>query len=269
VKTSYFTQFDWPRITNPKLSFPATPQVLERVEAEERRAVAEIERAFSLHGDDICAILIETIQGEGGDNHFRGEFLRQLRVLADENDAFLIFDEVQAGLGMTGRMWAYEHFGVVPDAISFGKKVQLGGTCVGRRVDEVAENVFRVKSRINSTWGGNLVDMLRAARILEVIHEEDLVQNAATVGAHLVAGLRGLEARHPQRVSNARGLGLMCAFDLPDKETRTRVLGMALERGLMIVGCGERSIRFRPALNIATQDVDEALGVLDDVIGTL
>jgi len=266
VKTMYFTKFDWPRITNPKLYFPVTREVLARVQEQERRAVAEIEQAFAHEGDDICAILIESIQGEGGDNHFRPEFFRELRRLADENDAFLICDEVQSGLGMTGKMWAYEHSGVVPDAIAFGKKMQMGGTCVSRRIDEIEDNVFKMAGRLNSTWGSNVVDMVRCTRILEVMHEEKLVEHAATVGAHLLAGLRTLCDKHPDRLSNARGLGLMCAFDTTDKKTRGEILQACFQRGLMLIGSGDHSVRFRPALVVTKSEIDEALSILDAAV---
>jgi len=269
VKVLYFAKFDWPRITNPKLSFPVTPEVLARVQDEERRAVAEIERAFAADGDDICAIIIEPIQGEGGDNHFRGEFLRELRRLADEHEAFLIFDEVQTGVGMTGRMWAYEHFGVVPDALAFGKKMQMGGTVVGRRVEEIEDNVFKVPSRLNSTWGGNLVDMVRCQRILETVAEEGLVERAARVGQHLLRRLEGLVGRHPGRAASARGRGLFCAFDVTDKQTRGDLLKACFERGLMAIGSGERSVRFRPALVVSETDIDEAIDILDQALAAL
>ena len=111
-KYLYFSKFDWPRITNPALRFPVDAREIERVEALERQAVDEIKRAFVDRADDIAAILIEPIQAEGGDHHFRPEFMRALRQLADENDALLIFDEVQSGVGLTGRFWAHQHTGV-------------------------------------------------------------------------------------------------------------------------------------------------------------
>ena len=269
VKTMYFTKFDWPRISNPKLSFPVTPEVLSRVQTEERRAVTEIEAAFAREGDDICAIIIEPVQSEGGDNHFRAEFLRELRRLADENDAFLIFDEVQTGLGMSGRMWAFEHFGVVPDAIAFGKKMQMGGMCVSRRVEENQDHVFAVPSRLNSTWGGNLVDMVRCQRILEVLHGEKLVERAARTGAHLLRRLQELAAHHPGVASNPRGLGLLCAFDVPDKKTRGEILQSAFDRGLMLIGSGESTVRFRPALIVTEAEIDEAVSILDEVLSKI
>jgi L-lysine 6-transaminase len=266
VKTMYFAKFDWPRVRNPKLVFPLTPAERERVAAEEKRAVRDIEAAFAAHPDDICAILIEPIQAEGGDNHFRPEFLRELRRLCDAHEALLIFDEVQTGLGTTGKMWAFEHFGVVPDAIAFGKKVQMGGCWVGPRLDEVEDNVFRVPSRINSTWGGNLADMLRSTRMLEVIASDGLVDNAARVGQRLLSGLEAVAARYPDRVSNARGRGFMAAFDLPDKAGRDALRRACYERGLLLLACGERSIRFRPALIASDSDIDEALQLLDAAI---
>ena len=145
-----------------------------------------------------------------------------LRQLADENEAMLIFDEVQTGVGLTGRMWAYRHYGVTPDMVCFAKKMQVGGFLCGRRIEEVPENVFAVPSRINSTWGGNLVDMVRATRYLEIVEEDRLVENAAARGEHLLASLRALAARHPALLSNVRGRGLMCA-DLPSPDARDRV----------------------------------------------
>ena len=196
-KTEYFPKFDWPRVDNPK---PALPGRRPRSSATWPRPSSarstQIERAFAEHPDDIAAIIIEPIQAEGGDNHFRPEFLHALqRDGATSTTCFFIFDEVQTGVGITGKMWAHEHFGVRPDALAFGKKTQVCGCLVGPRVDEEPDNVFKVSSRINSTWGGNLIDMVRCARYLEIIDEDGLVENARVVGEHLLAGLRELAAR--------------------------------------------------------------------------
>jgi L-lysine 6-transaminase len=269
VKTMYFSQFDWPRISNPKLTFPETADVSSRAAEAEAQAVREMGQAFATRQHDICAIILEPIQGEGGDNHFRPEFFRELRRLADENDALLIFDEVQTGLGMTGRMWAYEHFGVQPDAISFGKKTQVCGTAVGRRIEEIDDHVFKTPGRLNSTWGGNLVDMVRCQRVLEVIHEDNLVSNADTVGKELLRGLEDLALRHGDTVSNARGRGLMCAFDVRDAETRKKILAGCFERRLMLIGTGASAIRFRPALTVRSSEISEALQILDQTLAAL
>jgi L-lysine 6-transaminase len=261
-KYQYFPRFDWPRIPNPKLRFPVDAAEVERVWKEEAHALDLAKNAFVERRDDIAAIVIEPIQAEGGDNHFRPEFLRALRDLAHENDALLIFDEVQTGMGLTGKMWAHQHDDVRPDLLAFGKKVQVCGMMAGPRIDDEPENVFRVKSRINSTWGGSLVDMVRCKRYLEIMDEERLVENAAAVGGHLMRGLEALVAARPHRLSNARGRGLMCAIDLPDGDTRGAVAGRCVELGMMILACGERGLRFRPPLDVTAAEVDEALDIL-------
>ena len=229
----------------------------------ERRALAQIERAFADNPDDIAAIIIEPIQAEGGDHHFRAEFLKELRRLADVHEAMLIFDEVQTGLGITGRMWAYEHFGVEPDILCFGKKMQVCGIMASKRIDEVPDNVFQLSGRINSTWGGNLADMVRATAYLEIIHDEKLVENAARVGQKLLAGLHGIQAKYSGLISNVRGRGLMCAFDLPSADSRNHLRSLGYEEGVILLGCGAASIRFRPALNLTVEEAEEGLEKID------
>jgi L-lysine 6-transaminase len=257
-KTRYFPKFDWPRVTNPKLRFPIDQQVLAEVEHAEQEAVREIERALAENEHDIAAILIEPIQCEGGDNHFRGEFLHRLRALADDREVLLIFDEVQTGFGSTGRWWCSEHFDVLPDIFAFGKKTQICGIAASRRLDEV-DSVFQVPSRINSTWGGNLVDMIRCRRVIEVIEEDGLIERAARSGATLLEGLRSLEHRFSPRISNTRGRGVLLAFDLADAATRNRVLTSLRQHLLLALPCGPRSVRFRPALILELDIVVEAL----------
>ena len=256
-KTDYFPVFDWPRVDNPALRFPLDAAETARVAALEQRVLADIERAFEANPHDIAAIIIEPIQGEGGDNHFRGEFLAALRRTADEREALLIFDEVQTGFGATGELWCWQHFDVVPDLVSFGKKTQVCGIMAGPRFDEVQDNVFRMSSRINSTWGGALVDMVRCEIILEVMAKEKLVENAAAVGAHLLRRLGELQAEFPDHLTNARGRGLMCAFDLPDLAQRDAMLTRAFEAGIMMLSAGNRSLRLRPALTLNRAEADE------------
>src|SRR6266850_436431 len=212
--------------------------------------------------DDIACVILEPIQAEGGDNHFRPEFLRALRDVTHENDALLIFDEVQTGMGITGRMWMHQHHDVRPDLLSFGKKTQVCGMMGGGRIDEEPENVFKVSSRINSTWGGNLVDMVRCRRYLEIMHEERLVENAATLGKHLLARLEALQAERPEVLSNARGRGLMCAIDFPDGAVRDAAAEKAYDLGMIILPCGTHSLRFRPPLDVTAEELDEAVDLL-------
>jgi len=263
TKTRDFPKFDWPRITNPYIEFPMDEAA---VAAKEAQACAELEAAFAADPHGIAAILIEPIQGEGGDNHFRPEFFARLREYADRYEALLVFDEVQTGLGSTGKMWAFEHTGVTPDIVCFGKKTQVCGIMSTKRIDEVSTNVFRVSSRINSTWGGNLVDMVRCARYLEIMHEEKLVENAAEVGGRFKKGLEALSTANPS-VTNVRGRGLFLAMDLPDGETRARVQRACWDRGLAVLSCGSRSIRFRPPLVFGKAEVDRSLATLREVLG--
>ena len=258
-KTAHFPKFDWPRVSNPKVVFPLTAERVADVAAREALAVAQMERAFETHKDDIAAIIIEPIQGEGGDNHFRPEFFKELRRIADQYEAMLVFDEVQAGFGLTGKFWSHEHYGIRPDMVAFGKKAQVCGFIATDRIEDVKENVFRVSSRINSTWGGNLVDMIRCQRYLEIMAEENLVGNAAARGAELLAGLESLVKEFPEHVMNARGKGLMCAFDLRDAQLRDKITAKAYEEGVVILGCGSQSIRFRPSLIIGKAEVAEGL----------
>ena len=263
-KTLYFPQFNWPRIDNPKLHFPLTDESLEQVLKAEATAINQIKSAVAENPDEIAALIIEPIQGEGGDNHFRGEFFQELRALADENEFMLIYDEVQTGVGVTGKMWAHQLFNssARPDIIAFGKKMQICGIFAGERVEEVENNVFHESSRLNSTWGGNVVDMVRITLYLEIIAAEGLVNQAATNGDYLVAKLHDIQADFDGLVSNVRGRGLFAAFDLPDGTARDNLANLIIAEGALILGSGKKAIRFRPHLNITREEIDLA----DDII---
>lgn len=259
-KVKYFPKFDWPRIHNPAITFPLNSAHTEKVIREEKMALSQARQYFETYKDDIACILLEPIQGEGGDNHFRKEFHQGLRDLADEFDALLIYDEVQTGVGLTGEFWAHEYF-VKPDILAFGKKAQVCGILASTRVDDIETNCFHVSSRINSTWGGNLVDMVRFDRILEVIEEENLVENAAHTGAYLQDKLENW-ANEEEYVNNPRGRGLFCAVDLPDTHSRDAVIKECVHNGMMILGCGTKTIRFRPPLTTQKEHIDEGLNII-------
>ena len=261
-KTDLFAKFDWPRVSCPHIDFSLPESKREKdVIAREKKAERDIHDWIAKRKIDICAIIIEPIQGEGGDNHFRGEWLKRLREICDESDILLIFDEVQTGLGVTGKMWCCEHFDVLPDLMSFGKKVQACGVMAGPRLDEVKDNAFRLPSRLNSTWGGNLTDMVRSTHYMRIIEKESLVENAAKVGAYFLNQLRDLQRYEPM-IMAVRGRGLFLAFDLPDGETRERFWKGLFDLGVLTLRSGERSIRFRPALDITAEVVDEAMGLM-------
>ncbi|MBX7435275.1 L-lysine 6-transaminase [Mycobacterium sp. Y57] len=272
TKVARFPKFDWPRIDAPYLRPGAD---MDAVEAESLR---QARAAFEAHPHDIACFIAEPIQGEGGDRHFRPQFFAAMRDLCDEFDALLIFDEVQTGCGITGTAWAFEQLGVVPDVVAFGKKTQVCGVMAGgrardghsrSRVDEVADNVFAVSSRINSTWGGNLVDMVRARRILEVIESDDLFGGAASNGRYLLSRLDELAHEFPHLVSDVRGRGLMCAFSLPDAAQRDALIAGLWECGVIMLGSGPDSVRFRPALTVSRAEIDTAVDATRTVLRTL
>ena len=269
-KVKYFPKFDWPRVSTPNINFPLDEKNLEDVIRREDLSLDQIKDAIQKNPHDIACIIIEPIQGEGGDNHFRPEFLIALKNLCLENDILLVFDEVQTGVGITGEMWAHQHLCKIscecgsstrcqllePDIISFGKKTQCCGIFAGNRINEVENNVFHESSRINSTWGGNLVDMVRFTIYLEIIEQEGLVDNAKQNGEYLLGQLTNLQNEFSDLVSNARGKGLFCAFDLHDSDSRDKLASMLMENNVIVLGSGKKSIRFRPHLNITKGDID-------------
>ncbi len=257
-KYMYFPKFDWPRVLNPKIVWPLEEH-LEEVVAAEKESIKQIKEAIASNPDDIAAIIIETIQGEGGDNHFRPEFLKALREIADEEDVMLIFDEVQCGMGITGKMWAFQNYGVEPDIIVFGKKSQVCGILVNDRVDEVENNCFKESSRINSTWGGNICDMVRSAKILQIIEEDRVLEHVNQVAPVLHKGLLEIQKEFPDRVSNVRYLGLMAAFDLASAELRDKLRNRLFDNHILVLASGEKGVRFRPSLVVKEEELLEGL----------
>ena len=252
-KVARFPKFDWPRIDAPYVRPDTNIADLEAESLRQARA------AFEANPHDIACFIAEPIQGEGGDRHIRAEFFAAMRAMCDEYDALLIFDEVQTGCGMTGTAWAYQQLGVTPDVVAFGKKTQVCGLMAGGRVDDVADNVFAVSSRINSTWGGNLTDMVRSRRILETIEADGLLAHAAEEGRYLLGRLEELAAEFPGVVLDPRGRGLMCAFSMPTAAQRDELIQRLWERRVIMLASGPDSVRFRPALTATRQDIDAAV----------
>src|SRR5438477_2819734 len=261
-KTDLFAKFEWPRVSTPCIDFslPEAEREADVIERE-KKAEREIREHLEKRSIDIAAIIVESIQGEGGDNHFRGQWLKKLREIADEHDILLIFDEVQCGMGATGRNWCCQHFDVLPDLMAFGKKAQVCGVMAGPRLDQVKDNAFRLPSRLNSTWGGNFTDMVRSKHFLRIIEEEHLVENAAKVGGYFLDQLRDLQKEEPL-ISAARGRGLFIAFDLPDPKTREEFWKGLFDLGVLTLRSGENSIRFRPPLDITAEVIDEAVDLM-------
>lgn len=264
-KVARFPKFDWPRIDTPSLAFPLEANDERNREADDR-ALAQARDAFTRHPHDIACVIVEPIQGEGGDRHLSARFLRALQDLAHEHDALFVCDEVQTGVGLTGTAWAYQQLDLTPDLVAFGKKTHVCGVMGGGRLDEVDDHVFRTSSRINSTFGGGLADMARATVMLEAIERDGLIEHAAKLGDVLLAHLHDLEARHAM-VTQARGRGLMCAIDLPDADVRDTVTRrMFDDEHVFVLGCGSRSVRFRPTLTVTENDLERGIAALDRVL---
>src|SRR6201991_3860743 len=263
TKVARFPKFDWPRIDAPYIRPDLDDAAMDNIEAESLR---QARAAFEAHPHDIACFIAEPIQGEGGDRHFRPQFFAAMRELCDEYDALLIFDEVQTGCGMTGTPWAYQQLGVAPDVVAFGKKTQVCGIMAGRRVDEVRDNVFSVSSRINSTWGGNLVDMVRSRRILEIIESDGLLARAAKTGRYLLDRVDALADEFPGLVLDVRGRGLMCAFSLPRALDRDELIRRLWGRRVIMLASGPDSVRFRPALTVSREEIDTAVDAVGGVL---
>ena len=252
-KVKYFSKFNWTRIKNPKISSNLDQTILD-----ETFSLKQAEEA--LRKSNVAAIVLEPIQGEGGDNHFRREWLVALKELSVRYDCLLIFDEVQSGFCTTGKKWAYQWHGVRPDLVAFGKKTQICGFAAdSKRLNEVPLNVMNVPSRICSTWGGNIVDMVRSTIIMETIIEDGLVENARTVGKYFLDKLKELD------LQNARGRGLMIAFDLKNQTERDAFL-KRLKETVLALPSGQTSIRFRPHLTMSREDVDFVVDSIRKII---
>ena len=264
-KIGLFPKFDWPRVHNPAIEFDLDGNICNDIEAEEKRACEEIEAAFAKHGKKIAGILLEPMQGEGGDNHFRPEFFQKLRKYADDHEALLIFDEVQTGFFGSGKPWLFQHKGVQPDVVAFGKKTQVCGVFANKRVEEVKDHVFERSSRINSTWGGNLVDMVRCKRFIEIVEEQKLADNITARGEELIGGLREI-ARDKGGFHNVRGVGSLVAFTLESPEARDQMLKQLYEEKVLALASGPQAIRFRLPLVIGSDDIKTILSAVGNSV---
>lgn len=241
--------FNWTKVNNPKVDFCNN----DSIEKSEEITLSQIKDALSK--GNVASIIVEPIQDEGGNNLFRGDFLQELRKLANESKALLIFDESKIGFGPSGSWWCFERFGVTPDIIIFGGRTQVAGLLLHDKLAETKEEFFKINRKdICLSLNNSIPDMVRSMVYLKVIEKEDLVKKAKKVGEYFLAKLRELEAVSAQ-VKNTRGVGTLLAFDLPDKIKREKVL-KKLQENLLIQGCGEKSIKFRPALTFGKEDAD-------------
>jgi L-lysine 6-transaminase len=268
-KYKYFPKFDWFKAEAPVYHFNNDGRIINQTEVQQQQkeSLDSIQTHLQNHGDDIAAIVIEPIQCEGGDRHIPIPFFAGLRQLADRFNVLLIFDEVQTGFGATGKMWGHEHFGkdALPDLIAFSKKSQVGGIMANYdKFSIIKENVFgndpACKSRLNSTWGGNPVDMVRAARFLTIIQEENLLENAQKVGAILLNGIQDLCRRFSNFITNPRGRGLIIGFDaVSEKYDKLALWSAFKDEKLLCLVCGQKTVRLRPHLDLTQEEARDVL----------
>ena len=251
--------FPWPRVSFPDVRFPLAEHA-EANRASEARSLEELEVALKAGAGRVAAVIVEPIQGEGGDRHASAGFFREIRRLTRAHDVALIVDEVQTGGGATGTFWAHEAWGLEdpPDLVTFSKKLQLGGYF------STEEYAAPEAYRIFNTFLGDPFRGAQLEVILEIVAAGELVAAARTIGEVLVRELDALAARHPGLVSGARGAGTFAAIDARDPVTQGRLLHALRQRGLEVGGSGTRSLRFRPALVFEARHVGEAIGILDD-----
>lgn len=221
------------------------------------RAIEKLERIFSQESSpsEIGFIIIEPIQGEAGYNIPSKKLVKDISKIAQNKNIPLISDEVQTGLGRTGLWWAIQNFNVKPDIISSAKALQVGATIANR-------NLFPEPGSISSTWGGgHVLDLAIGTQIIKTIKKRKLLNNINKQGNYIKKGL--LELENKNLISKTRGLGLMIAFDLPTKSIRNNFIIESLKNGLVLLGCGEKSIRVIPPYTVSRQEIDEALDIIN------
>lgn len=259
-----FPAFDWPKVPFPELRYPLSVHAREN-DAAEALSLQAVEATLRALDGQIAGVIVEPIQGEGGDRHASPEFFRKLRRLTREKDVALILDEVQTCAGSTGTFWAHEQWNLddPPDIVTFSKKMQLGGYYS-------TEEYFPAEPyRIFNTFLGDPFRLAQLEVIVSILERDDLVEGARRVGAALVSGLERLANEYSGLLSQARGRGTFAAIDARDPETQLRLLDALRQRGLEVGGSGTRSIRFRPALVFGPRHADEALSILADACKAL
>ncbi|KAM4698163.1 4-aminobutyrate aminotransferase, mitochondrial [Rhinophrynus dorsalis] len=256
--------FDWPIAPFPKLKYPLEQFVKENQD-EEAHCLEEVEDLivkYRKKKKTVAGIVVEPIQSEGGDNHASDDFFRKLRDIARKHGCAFLVDEVQTGGGSTGKFWAHEHWGMddPADVVTFSKKMMTGGFF---HKDELRPDA---PYRIFNTWLGDPSKNLLLGEVLNVIKREDLLNNAVQAGKVLLDGLVEFQSRYPHLISRARGRGTFCSFDTPSDAIRSRLITQARNKGVVLGGCGDKSIRFRPTLVFKEHHAHLFLNIFNDIL---
>jgi len=224
-------------------------------------AIEELHRTLKQESSvqEIGFIIIEAVQGEGGYNIASKYLMKELRKFTQNYNIPLIIDEVQAGMGRTGKWWAFQHFNIKPDIMSVAKALQVGASITNR-------NLFPEQGSISSTWGGgHIIDLALGAKIIKIIKKRKLLNNINKQGSYIKKRLEEIQKRNP-KISSIRGLGLMIAFDLPSKQMRNNIIIECLKNGLMLLGCGEKGIRVIPPYIVSKVEIDATIPIIEKAV---
>jgi len=251
-KVKYFSKFEWPRLQAPNSNTSQGQQMLE-----DNRCLSQIHKTIEEKGKDIAAMIIEPIQCEGGDRFFSEYFLQTLQKMCNHNNILFIIDEVQTGFYTTGKKWCFQHYDLNPDLVVFGKKTQQCGIFGNSSINSIPNHCFNTSGRINSTWGGNLVDMIRSKAIINIIEDDKLEQNAHDRGKQWLNSMNNLNL---PEIENIRGKGLIMSFDCKNTEERDKLLNILKDdENLLALGCGTKTVRFRPNLAVTEEDIENCV----------
>ncbi|KAI9750758.1 MAG: hypothetical protein M4579_006315 [Chaenotheca gracillima] len=253
--------FDWPQAPFPSLQYPLSEHVTENA-AEEKRCLEETEHLLKTWHSPVAAVVVEPIQSEGGDNHASPAFFHGLRALTKKHNVLFIVDEVQTGVGATGKFWAHDHWNLPtpPDMVTFSKKAQTAGYYFG----DPALRPNKPYRQFN-TWMGDPARAILFRAIIREIERLDLVNNTAAVGDYLYQGIDRLQTHYPKEIQNLRGQGqgTFLAWDSPRREHFLKHMKGA---GVNIGGSGEKAVRLRPMLIFQRHHADILLDAIEKVI---
>ncbi|HLI77130.1 MAG TPA: aspartate aminotransferase family protein [Acidobacteriaceae bacterium] len=227
--------------------------------------IGSLRETFSANPQDFCAIAFEVLQGEGGINLVSKEFLAAARELCDQTGALLILDEIQSGMGRTGKWTAYQHFGITPDVTTLAKPLANGIPIGAMLCTEAAARAIKPGMH-GTTFGGNPLACAVAVAVIDTIRQDNLLQHTAEVGVYFQAQLRELQTKHPQLIKDVRGLGLMIGCELTSADLAKAVLSGMLKRRILINRTHETVLRFLPPFLITNAHVDQAIRSLDDLL---
>uniref|UniRef100_A0A0N5AX20 (S)-3-amino-2-methylpropionate transaminase n=1 Tax=Syphacia muris TaxID=451379 RepID=A0A0N5AX20_9BILA len=253
--------FNWPVAKYPRYRYPLADNVdyNRKQDSDCLKSVEALIDERKRSGCDVAAVLVEPIQSEGGDHYGSAEFFRQLQRITNERGIVFIVDEVQTGGGGTGSFWAHDFWNLdtPPDIVTFSKKLMIGGYFYAQHLK------IQEPYRIYNTWMGDPAKLFLLRKSIEIIKRDKLIENVKEVGTTFQNGLRQLQSKYYEKMSNVRGLALFCAFDMISAQKRDELMNKCLQNGLLVGGCGESAIRFRPALIFGEKHAEIALDILD------